>query len=35
VPNSLAILFLLAQEAPPPTSGETIIVEDTRVARTR
>ena len=35
MPNSLAILFLLAQEAPPPTSGETIIVEDTRVARTR
>ena len=35
MPNSLAIVFLLAQEPPPPTSSETIIVEDTRVARTR
>ena len=35
MPNSLAFLFLLAQEPPPPTAGETIIVEDARVARTR
>ena len=35
MPNSLAIAILLAQDPPPPTSGETIIVEDARVAQTR
>jgi hypothetical protein len=35
VPSSIALFLLLAQQAPPPTSGETIIVEDGRVARTR
>jgi hypothetical protein len=34
--QTLAFLVLVAQQMPPPpTSGETIIVEDTRVARTR
>jgi len=35
VPKLLPILFLLAQDPPPPTPGETIIVEDTRVALMR